>query len=302
MIVNNVTSSQYLGQWIYFRENSAWSGEPIYYSSSSQNALDETRVRNMTALEYEDYAKNYMSSNNKQALLAYRPRSGSQHSSTITESSVKWKTLCWDIKDVSWDNYDPGNDKIFNVIPKVDEIGSSNQNNIGQSIYANMAASDNDWFIYSNKDTNRWLIRYEDIVKTSSSDSSIKQNLSNETTFDDFMSGGSVVEFNNTNMFVGGFLYPNLLSMQSVLTTGKEKDSKYIEVGESLSIPIVFEYYVNSNVSSITKSLYFDLRNSLISDPLHYMIEVTGNYDFSSGNISMQSIDSNYSDSVSTTI
>lgn len=302
MIVNNVTSSQYLGQWIYFRENSAWSGEPIYYSSSSQNALDETRVRNMTALEYEDYAKNYMSSNNKQALLGYRPRSGSQHSSTITESSVKWKTLYWDLNDVSWDNYNPGNDKIFDVIPKVNEIGSSNQNNIGQSIYANMAASDNDWFIYSNNDSNRWLIRYEDIVKSSSNDSSIKQNLSNGTTFTDFMTGGSVSEFNNTNMFVGAFLYPSLLSMQSILTTGKEKDSKYVEVGESLSIPIEFEYYVNSNVSSITKSLYFDLRNSLISDPLHYMIEITGNYDFSSGNISMQSIDSNYNDSVSTAI
>ena len=51
-------------------------------------------------------------------------------------------------------------------------------------------------------------------------------------------------------------------------------------MGSSLSIPIVFEYYVESGKSTITKSLYFDLRNSLISDPLHYMIEVTGNYDY----------------------
>ena len=84
----------------------------------------------------------------------------------------------------------------------------------------------------------------------------------------------------STSQFVGGFLYPNLLSKAQILTSGGEQASKTIDMGSSLSIPIVFEYYVESGKSTITKSLYFDLRNSLISDPLHYMIEVTGNYDY----------------------
>ena len=33
-------------------------------------------------------------------------------------------------------------------------------------------------------------------------------------------------------------------------------------------------------MTKISKSLYFDIRNSLISNPKHYMIEVTGNYDY----------------------
>ena len=54
-----------------------------------------------------------------------------------------------------------------------------------------------------------------------------------------------------------------------------------MEVGESKVVPIVFEYYVDgTSMTKISKSLYFDIRNSLISNPKHYMIEVTGNYDY----------------------
>ena len=35
-----------------------------------------------------------------------------------------------------------------------------------------------------------------------------------------------------------------------------------------------------TDMRKISKSLYFDIRNSLISNPKHYMIEVTGNYDY----------------------
>ena len=65
------------------------------------------------------------------------------------------------------------------------------------------------------------------------------------------------------------------------MTTGGQFDYKVINAGNSMSIPIVFEYFVNADLPVISKSLYFDLRNSLINDPIHYMIEVTGNYDYS---------------------
>ena len=72
------------------------------------------------------------------------------------------------------------------------------------------------------------------------------------------------------------------------MTEGGSNDHIYIDEGEQLTIPIVFEYYLDGNKTAtvdhtkVTKSIYFDLRNSLIKNPIHYMIEVTGNYDFTS--------------------
>ena len=146
-------------------------------------------------------------------------------------------------------------------------------------------------------------MRYEDIMKTSSTDDNTSVSyLTDQTTFTSFINGGNLQTFNSPNMFVGGFLYPELLSNNSIQTSGEDKASKYIEVGESISIPIVFEYYTNSSNKKIIKSLYFDIRNSLVRDPLHYMIEVIGNNNIASGNISTSSNLSELSDSVSTTI
>ena len=63
-----------------------------------------------------------------------------------------------------------------------------------------------------------------------------------------------------------------------ILTDGTERGNKVIKVGESVSIPIVFEYYLNSK-QSITKTIIFELRNSIITNPINYIIEITGNYD-----------------------
>lgn len=299
MIVNNEPSAQYLGQWIYFRENSAWTGIPMYYSASSQNTLDETRIYNSASLKYEDYPKNYMNYDNRQVLLGYRSRIGSTHTSTINESSVKWKTIDFanlrGISDIDFDD-------VFKYgMPSIDEISlGSTQKNV-KSIYSEFAKTNFDWYLYTNNDSNRWLMRYEDIVK-STNDSSVKIHLTNTTTFTDFMTGGSVIEFANSDMFVGGFLYPELMSLQSVLTDGKDKSSKYLEIGESVSIPVVFEYYTTETNSSVTKTLCFDIKNSLVSDPIHYMIEVTGNYDFTTSSIASQDSVSDYTDQVESVI
>lgn len=303
MIVNNQVSPQYLGQWIYFRENSAWSGQSIYYSTSVQNSSDEMHIRNLTALEYNISPQGYIGTNNRQVLLGYRPRSGSQHTSTISESSTRWKTLSWPNPDSIINGFDFNKD-IFNSIPLTSEYSGDDTQSIGQSIYSKMSQTNPNWFIYGLTQENKWTMRYEDIMKTSSDSSeSVKSFLSNDTTFSAFLDGGQVQYFNSSNMYVGGFLYPELVSIQSILTSGEDKSSKYVEVGESVSIPIVFEYYTNSTIGSITKSLNFDIRNSLVRDPIHYMIEITGNYDFSSGNISMvNDTSTQYEDNVSSTI
>ena len=66
--------------------------------------------------------------------------------------------------------------------------------------------------------------------------------------------------------------------MSQILTEGGERDNKVIPVGESVSIPIVFEYYLSVK-ENISKRIMFDLRNSLVTNPLNYIIEITANYD-----------------------
>ena len=180
--------------------------------------------------------------------------------------------------------------KLLEYTSKLNEI-STTENKTTDSIYVDIIKSNSSWYNYGLSNDNNWLMRYEDIVKVSSNNENANyEYLTNNTTFRSFISsGGSIKNFSSQNSFVGGFVYPSLLSLDTILTSGEDKASKYIEVGESLSIPIEFEYYTNSNSNSIVKSLYFDLRNSLIRDPYHYMIEFTGNYDMSSENIDTSS-------------
>ena len=287
MLVNNKISAQYLGQWIYFRENSAWNGSSIYFSTTEQNGKDETNVSNGNKLEYQITPSNYIGIKNRQVLLGYRPRQGSLHYSTISTSSVKWKGLVFDNIN-SKDGVDYT--KLLEYTSKLNEI-STTENKTTDSIYVDIIKSNSSWYNYGLSNDNNWLMRYEDIVKVSSNNENANyEYLTNNTTFRSFISsGGSIKNFSSQNSFVGGFVYPSLLSLDTILTSGEDKASKYIEVGESLSIPIEFEYYTNSNSNSIVKSLYFDLRNSLIRDPYHYMIEFTGNYDMSSENIDTSS-------------
>ena len=91
------------------------------------------------------------------------------------------------------------------------------------------------------------------------------------------------------NLF-GAFLYPNILSKSQIVS--EEKDNiKYIEVGDSLTIPIVFEYFTTANKPSITKSLFFDIKHSTVADVKHFLIEVTGNYDFTTSSEVYKDVD-----------
>ena len=141
------------------------------------------------------------------------------------------------------------------------------------------------WFVYSNSlyrdngEENKYLMRYEDIQGKNESQQTVF--LDNATSILSFFNKYKPKGFNTEKDFCGAFVYPNLNNKNVLMTDGGEKDSISIDVSGSITIPIVFEYYLDgTNYSSITKSMYFDIRNSLIRNPLHYMIEITGNYDF----------------------
>lgn len=305
LIIDNAIKGQTLGQWIYFRENSSWTGQSIYFSSESQNQKDEKNIEEQAPLVYECNANQYMGVDNMQVLLGYRSRSGSTHQSTIAENSTRWGKLMFDFgKKEASEFLDPKDIDMEEVpSPSLITISTDLSAQTGESMYAKMANSDSSWFIYGLTRKNSWIMRYEDIVKTSSeSTDAIESYLDPDTTFDSFLATGSATNFTSVSSFTGGFLYPELISKDQIITEGEEKSSKYIEVGESISIPVVFEYFVDSSMKNIKKSLYFDLRNSLVKDPQHYMIEIVGNYDFSSQNMTLYTNDGNFRDAASDAI
>ena len=106
--------------------------------------------------------------------------------------------------------------------------------------------------------------------------------MDNKTSISQFINSGltNLGDFTTINSFDGAFLFVNLENKSQILTNGGERDNYEIPVGESVSIPIVFEYFL-SEKQTISKRLMFDIRNSLITNPLNYIIELTANYDTS---------------------
>lgn len=289
LIVNNEVKGQVLGQYIYFRENSPWTGIGVYLSNTNQNLSDENNVKNTLSLKYITSHSNYMAVNNAQVLLGYRSRTGTSHSSSsISGANLKWRGLALTTEIV--------NDQSNNPIYKIEETTGSNSSNTSTSIYDTMIVANSEWYIYSKDSTNNYLMRYEDIVATDNStpNKTTTKYLDESTTFTSFNTY-EVTNFKNSNIasdnYYGAFLFPELETLDSILTEGKEKSSKYVEVGESISIPITLEYYVDESLQGITKSIYFDLRPSLIKDPDHYMISIKCNYDYTTSNSLYSSTD-----------
>ena len=271
---------QYLGQWIYFRQNSPYSRKNVYYDNIFQNAFDYTASlinSDKQKVSFISSFANYINTNNSQALLGFRNNVFNisfDYSQLNTEEEVQEK-----IKEWEESNSAVSNDKVTSF----DFFKYAEYNDLLE--YDKLSTEEKLAKLYVNK----YILRYEDFIIQQTTGSAATY-LDADTSITDALSKGIwYVSENNSNptqisdssQLIGAFLYPNLLSTAQVLTTGGEFDFKAIETGGSISIPIVFEYFVDASLTSITKSIYFDLRNSLIHDPIHFMIEVTGNYDYS---------------------
>lgn len=271
---------QYLGQWIYFRQNSPYSKMNIYYDDIFQNAYDyksSLKSSEDTKLTYISAFSKYINANNSQGLLGFKNNAynvGFDYSKLNDIDDIQIAIEEWEKSNSAVD---------LNKITDFNFFIYKDYNDISK--YNELPASEKLSKLYINK----YVLRYEDFIIQQTAGSAVTY-LTPETSISNAINKGIwYVSENNSNpltitdisQILGAFLYPNLLSNSQVLTTGGEFDYKAIEPGNSISIPIVFEYFVDSTLSSITKSLYFDLRNSLIHDPVHFMIEVTGNYDYS---------------------
>ena len=152
---------------------------------------------------------------------------------------------------------------------------------------------------------NKFILKYEDII-LKSGDKYIK--LDEKTNINDFIKAGEKGTNNqnevetaiNTNFlksvnYTGAFLYPDIDTIQQVQIQDGDKQSLVIRPGESISIPITFEFYIatddNSTQSSISKSLIFCIKDSQYNEPKYYEVEVTGNNSINDTNSIYTTID-----------
>jgi hypothetical protein len=248
---------QYLGQWVYFRENNPFTRQSLYYDDYIQRQNDISSVIQKTRATFVGQLAKYLNVDNKQALLPFRKRYdvSSQFSSntwgflTISETSSSYQ-IGYDESDNAYD---------YNSIDK--------------------------YFLYSNVDNsnNAYILKYEHFLNTNLNNENDNRYLSNNVSLSDFIQGlskSTVYEYN------GAFFIPELISRTQLLCdTAETNQYKVIDIGKTLSIPLLYEYFLTgSNKTSnvqISKTLAFDLRPSLLKETDHYLITVTAKYDYS---------------------
>ena len=201
--------------------------------------------------------------------------------------------------------YDKVNDA-FADISSVSNVINSN-NNYKEYISYAIANSKTDVFhylnsIYSKKAksgdysdiTNSFLMKYEDITcksKSGSSFISLDENTNIEKYIQNIQTSGDLTsnsQFTKKSDYTGAFLYPDLDNISQVMTEGGERSNILIKPGESISIPLTFEYFIPKDtdattdtttdaINKISKKLIFVIKDSIMSDGRYFELEVTGN-------------------------
>lgn len=255
IFVNGILAPQTLGQWVYFRQNNIYTKESVLYNENYlQKSFDNTNSTNKKL--NITCANEIFRTNNKQLGLVNKPTSSLNNIlGFISSDKVIYNN---DTTDVNISNF------------KYTELDSNNT---------------------TLSTTNTVIYKYDDIHGVL--DNKLVY-LTSETSISEFISTVKLQDElqNKKEAFDGAFLYVNLENSSQVLTEGGERDAKTIPVGESISIPIVFEYFLSTK-ESISKTIMFDLKHSLVANPLNYILKLTANYDNSlQGN--MYSTESNY--------
>lgn len=259
LFVDNELSFQTLGQWIYFRQDNPYTGKDIYYNNDSQNLQDYKTLNTISEKLNFTSINTYMKRDFDSPLLGFRKRQTGEIKSFMEST---WIGL----------DYKGGG-----VFEQFKSSFNAEESNIEK--YRN---KDIDFFLYEKSLSNNYLNRFEDISGLNKDGNEIF--LDSETSISEFIANNNVNGVNPAvNTFIGAFLYPDITGRSTLLTSGGYNSYIEIEVGKSVSIPIVFEYYIDGEVlKKITKGLYFDIRDSLVNEPQHYMIELTANYDYTS--------------------
>jgi hypothetical protein len=258
IFIDNKLTYQTLGQWIYFRQDNPYTGRSIYYNNESQNLQDFKSLYTTANKVVFNSINTYMKRDFDSPLIGYRKRETGEIKKMIQPT---------------WIGLDYQGGGTFNQL----QLSLKNDDENDLSIYS---TKDIDYFLYENGLSNNYLNRFEDISGLNKDGNEIW--LDSETSISEFIADNHVNGVNPAiNTFVGAFLYPDITGRKTLLTDGGYNSYIEVEVGKSISIPITFEFYIDGEtIKNITKGLYFDIRNSLTNEPLHYMLELTANYDY----------------------
>lgn len=251
-------SYQTLGQWIYFRELNKWTNKSIFLSNETSNTSDKISLTSGEQSSFLFDPSQYIKVDNLQAPLAYKAHTDNYNPNTIGTISINddgYMVLGTNksVKDYS-DNI---NDYIYNYVSNYDVKTLAN--------------------------INKYILRYEDVaVYKDASDGNIELKfITEEDNVNDFVkknteAGYIIHNFSDTNSFCGGFLIPELDSRDQIICDNFD-DNQYITltVGSSLSIPLTFEYFLDNTTSIITKSIYFDLRPTVLKNPDSFIVTIT---------------------------
>lgn len=76
----------------------------------------------------------------------------------------------------------------------------------------------------------------------------------------------------------GAILYPYPLNREDLTINNSGQLYKLIKPGESITLPLVFEYRLSSG-GHISKTISFDVRTSLYNDPTNFKVAIKANYE-----------------------
>lgn len=241
---------QVMGQWIYFRQNNPYTKEYLYNINDYQNQYDTNNLLNNKDLTLTSQSmQNFISGNNKQLLLGYRNRNSEVNSNSWGEISINGDTASVSTMETSI-------------------------NNITSFINQNTGLSK---FIYTPDNSKSLVLKYEHLkYETEVNGNKNTVYISTETSISEIYQNTTLNGL-NINDINGSFLIPNLLSPSQIVCDNELNNQyKKLNVGESLTIPILFEYYLTDSFtnSSITKTLAFDLRPSLTRQLDNYIFRI----------------------------
>jgi len=273
LLMNNEMNPQFLGQWIYFRQNNPYTQEDIYLNDENQKMQDVNNIE--SSLIWQQNYNNYIRNNNSQILWPYK-----EHGIINTSTSTRniWRGLLYN-ENSSSDKF-----RVYNITSQSTTIDIHSYDNKNRS----------NFYKYSNVDpgSNIYLMRFEDMCFIDGLGEIV--SLTENDNISEFNTTGK--EFiNNTILdYNGAFLYPDIMHKNNIIIDNTDiipNNYIIIEPGKELSIPIVFEYClgnitnnIENPITSISKSLYFDIKDSLFLDPKNYMLEISVNSNYSNLN------------------
>lgn len=205
-------------------------------------------------------------------------------------------------------------DEITDSFKDITDIGNTINNNNKYKDYISYAITNNksDIFHYSNSIysynalngdynniNNSFIMKYEDITCKSMTGNkfiSLDENTNIDEYIETIQTSGDISStqyFKEKKNYTGAFFYPDLDNISQVMTEGGERSNIVIKPGESISIPLTFEYFIlkeDTDINKLSKKLIFVIKDSLMSTGKYFEIEATGNQS------------SNFTDSIYTSI